>query len=73
MLEDKVRELFSYLDIVECSDEGRYFRPNYISSCRCLQVPKMEEILVDMRNLVGLPPAQNVRHLNELEASDRSP
>lgn len=54
-LEDKVKEFFLFLDKWEESDSGREFRPNVISSCRCLDAPKIGKILMDMRTLVGLP------------------
>lgn len=70
-LEQKVKEFFSHLDVWECSDAGHWFKPNYISSCRCLTIPKLEAILTDMRTLVGLPkpgdPREKERQFEEME------
>ena len=64
-LTGKVKEFFSYMDRLECSDNGRWFRPNVISIVRCLQAPKIEAILEDMRRLVGLDQPVSVRELND--------
>jgi hypothetical protein len=72
-LKEKVKELFSYLDRIECSDEETWFRPNVISSVRCMQAPKIEAILIEMRTLVGLDPPVNIRELNEKDYRDSTP
>ena len=51
-LKQLVRDFFSILDIKEESDEGRLFRPNYISSCRAMDGAKLDTILTRMKELV---------------------
>jgi len=50
-----VRELFALLDKVEVSDSGREFHPNQISSCRVMDVPKLEAALQKMRAVIWPP------------------
>ena len=47
-----VRELFRLLDITEQTDEGRYFRPNRITSCRAMDAEKLEQVLKELKNVL---------------------
>ena len=47
-----VRELFRLLDITEQTDDGRYFRPNKISSCRAMDAERLEKVLVELKNVL---------------------
>ena len=47
-----VRELFALLDKTEETDEGRYFRPNKISSCRAMDAEKLEQVLKELKNVL---------------------
>lgn len=51
-LKTLVVKLLYYLDIIEESDEGKTFRPNYIASCRALDAKRMNEILTELKELV---------------------
>jgi len=51
-LKQLVREFFRIMDIVEESDEGKVFRPNYISSCRALDGAKLSDVLTKMKYIV---------------------
>ena len=44
-----VKELFVLLDKTEQTDEGRYFRPNKISSCRAMDAERLEKVLVGLK------------------------
>jgi hypothetical protein len=48
-LKELVRELFSYLDAVEESDEGRIFKPVNISCCRVMMGVKMDACLAALK------------------------
>ena len=52
-LKGLVKELFSYLDIVEVSDSGKEFHPIFISSVRVLLTDKMSKCLTKMKELVN--------------------
>lgn len=43
-----IQKLFYYLDVVEETDEGRQFHPNYISSCRALDGAELNSILTSL-------------------------
>lgn len=47
-----IEQLFSLLDIVEETDEGRTFRPNVIRSCRAADGEKLNDILVKLKSTV---------------------
>ena len=47
-----VRELFRLLDITEQTDEGRYFKPNKISSCRAMDAEKLNQVLKELKNVL---------------------
>jgi hypothetical protein len=42
-----------FIDIREESDSGRVFAPVTISSCRCMMVEPLAEVLAKMRKLSG--------------------
>jgi len=44
--------LFALLDITEQTDEGRYFKPNVIRSCRALDAEKLEQVLGKLKNML---------------------
>ena len=44
--------LFALLDITEQTDEGRYFKPNVIRSCRTLDAEKLEQVLGKLKNML---------------------
>lgn len=48
-----VKRFFELLDKVETSDEGREFRPNYISSCRCLDGAELGKLIEKMKRLTN--------------------
>lgn len=48
-LHDLVREFIGLLEITEISDGGREFRPNGISSCRVMDVKRLEELIIKMK------------------------
>lgn len=52
-LEDNVRRFFAILDTVESTDEGRDFKPVFISSCRVQESAKLKEILNAMKQQSG--------------------
>ena len=51
-LKELVKEFFRILDIVEETDEGREFRPTYISSCRAIDGAKLNTVLSKMKEIV---------------------
>jgi hypothetical protein len=54
-LREATRELFEdYLDLVETNDEGRPFRPIFISNCRVMTVEPMAQLLQKIKRLSGL-------------------
>jgi hypothetical protein len=53
-LKSAVRSFFQdFLDIREESDSGRVFAPITISSCRCMMIEPLAEVLAKMRTLSG--------------------
>ena len=53
-LKATVRSFFQdFLDIREESDSGRVFAPITISSCRCMMIEPLAEVLAKMRKLSG--------------------
>jgi len=53
-LKAAVRSFFQdFLDIREESDSGRVFAPITISSCRCMMIEPLAEVLAKMRKLSG--------------------
>jgi len=53
-LKATVRSFFQdFLDIREESDSGRVFAPITISSCRCMMIEPLAEVLDKMRKLSG--------------------
>lgn len=54
LLKDAVKRYFALLDIVEETDEGRPFYPNRLGSCRCMDAPKMERALKEMKELCDI-------------------
>ena len=57
---DRTKELltnmFAILDIVETTDEGREFRPTHFSSCRVLDGQKLNNILIELKQLITEEP-----------------
>ena len=51
-LQNEVRKFFDILDIVEESDNGNEFHPVFISCCRAITAPKLNEILQRMKELM---------------------
>lgn len=51
-LERMVEAFIAYLEVVEESDSGNEFRPNYISSCRVMDSEAMGILLTEMRKRV---------------------
>ena len=49
---DLVKELFSFLDIVEVSDEGYEFHPIHISCCRIMKIEALEECIKKLRESI---------------------
>ena len=45
-----VKQLFILLDKTEQTDEGRYFRPNRITSCRAMDAEKLEQVLKELKS-----------------------
>jgi hypothetical protein len=53
-LKDTVRSFFQdFIDVREESDSGRVFAPITISSCRCMMIEPLAEVLAKMRKLSG--------------------
>lgn len=46
-----VIDFFNVLDIEEETDEGRLFKPNYISSCRVMDTEKLKKIIPEMKKI----------------------
>ena len=49
---DLVRDLIYYLDVEEVSDEGKAFRPNFISSCRANDGAAMAAIFNELNGIL---------------------
>lgn len=47
-----VRELFVLLDKTEETDVGHVFHPTRISSCRAMDVEKLEQVLKGLKNVL---------------------
>lgn len=62
-LEELVREMFVILDKVETSDSGNEFHPTTITSCRTMDLIKLNKIIGELR--FGL----NIRTPNKLKGS----
>lgn len=45
-----IEQLFALLDITEQTEEGRYFKPNTIQSCRVLDAEKLEQVLAKLKD-----------------------
>ena len=55
-----VRSFFEdFIDIREESDSGRVFAPITISSCRCMMIEPLAEVLAKMRTLSGAKKRSN--------------
>lgn len=48
-LHELVLEFMQFMDKEEESDSGTRFHPNVISSCRCMDAPKMSDLLQRMK------------------------
>jgi hypothetical protein len=54
-LKAAVRSFFEdFIDIREESDSGRVFAPITISSCRCMMIQPLSDVLTKMRTLSGV-------------------
>lgn len=51
---DLVKELFSYLDIIEVSDSGREFHPIHISCIRSCLVDKVNNCLNQLKDSLNV-------------------
>ena len=47
-----LKEFFALLDITEQTDEGRYFKPNVIRSCRASDAEKLEQVLGKLKTMM---------------------
>jgi hypothetical protein len=54
-LRSLVRELFSYLDMQEESDNGVMFHPVQISCCRVTLTPVLNDLLDELKTIVKEP------------------
>lgn len=52
-LEENVKLFFEILDTIEISDNGKSFRPNYISSCRVWDNHRLDCLLKKMKQLIN--------------------
>lgn len=52
---DLVKELFSFLDIVEVSDGGREFHPIAISCCRVMKMEALNKCVKALRETIDVP------------------
>ncbi len=52
---EDLKQFFYLLNIVEESDNGREFRPNYISSCRVMDSARLGEILQRLEEYAKTP------------------
>jgi|WetSurMetagenome_2_1015567.scaffolds.fasta_scaffold1779671_2 hypothetical protein len=53
-LHDAVVNLFKLLDATEENESGNIFHPTQISTCRAMEIEKLQFILDEMRREVGL-------------------
>ena len=51
-INDLLKEFFFYMDIIEESDSGMPFKPNYIYSCRILDGERIGQILVALKQKI---------------------
>lgn len=51
-IKDLVKEMLDILERREVSDSGREFSPTTISSCRCMDLERMGEILFELKVMV---------------------
>ena len=47
-----VKELFSFLDVVECNEDGSEFNPVHIMCCRSRMVEPLNECLVALKESI---------------------
>lgn len=47
-----LKRLFALLDITEQTDEGRYFKPNTIRSCRASDAEELEQVLGKLKTML---------------------
>ena len=50
---DLISEFFSILETTEESDSGKEFHPVYISSCRVMKTKRIEEIISEIKKIIG--------------------
>jgi hypothetical protein len=66
-LESLVYQLLKIFETVEESDGGRVFHPTTINSCRSMTIVKLEKILKQMGDRVGLHSKLKIKPVNENE------
>ena len=44
-----IEQFFALMDITEQTDEGRYFKPNRITSSRVMDAEKLEKVLAELK------------------------
>ncbi|HPM74158.1 MAG TPA: hypothetical protein PLA71_00365 [Saccharofermentans sp.] len=54
-LEDAVREFISILETTEVSDSDREFHPTIITSCRCMDLQRISELIKIMKASIDQP------------------
>jgi beta-N-acetylglucosaminidase len=47
-----IEQLFALLDITEQTDDGRYFKPNKITSYRAMDAEKLNQVLKELKNVL---------------------
>lgn len=52
-MREQLNIMFDILEIREISDSGREFSPTTISSCRCMDLAKLEEAMSKLKVLAG--------------------
>ena len=55
-IKELLREFFRLMDMVETTDSGRPFRPNFITSLRVLDGAKLGEILAQLKEYANERP-----------------
>lgn len=66
-IETLIKELFTILDHVEMSREGREFHPTTITSCHIMDTRRIETILNELRLGLGIDPKPTLRTRSEIE------
>ena len=61
------KEFIELLDTVEMSDNNVWFFPANLGSCRVMQGERMNDILLEAKELLALPPRPDIKALNAAE------